>query len=94
MYPDGSDAHNIVTYDPKSRKVTFKNLMQRRYLIIAPANSSIISMFGYENRSLEIKMSSKRIIQVLPIDSRPFLTKRRTTEKSITSDRGSQFADT
>ena len=56
MYPGGSDAHNIVTYDPKTRKVTFKNLLQRRYLIIAPAHSSIISMFGYKNRSYEIKI--------------------------------------
>ena len=49
QYPDApeTDFNDIVTYNPITRKVTFKNLKHARYLIIAPANASIISMLGH-----------------------------------------------
>ena len=68
-YPSEEDCDDIVTYDPKTRKVTFKNLVHASYLIVAPAASSIISMLGHGKRSYQMTMSSKRNIQVLIVDS-------------------------
>jgi hypothetical protein len=69
QYPQEEDCDDIVTYDPKTRKVTFKNLEHASYLIVAPAASSVISMLGHKTRSYEMTMSSKRSIQVLIIDN-------------------------
>ena len=71
-YPMETDCEDILTYDPKTEKVTFKNMRRSRYLIVAPANASIISMLGHGARSTEIKMSSKRNIQVLPVHTDSF----------------------
>ena len=71
MYPEVSatETNDIVTYNPITRKVTFKNLVQSRYLIAAPANSSIISMLGHGSRTTAITASSKRVIEVLPVET-------------------------
>ena len=71
MYPEVSetDTNDIVTYNPITRKVTFKNLGPSRYLIVAPADSSIISMLGHGSRTTAITTSRKRVIEVLPVET-------------------------
>ena len=64
---------DIVTYNPISRKVTFRNLEYAEYLIIAPAKASIISMLGHGSRSTVSTTSSKRNIEVLPVDIIEFI---------------------
>jgi hypothetical protein len=66
-YPTETDCEDIVTYDPETKKVTFKNMRRSRYLIVAPATASIIAMLGDGARSTAMKMSSKRNIDVLVV---------------------------
>ena len=70
MYPEVSetDTNDLVTYNPITRKVTFKNLGLFRYLIVAPADSSIISMLGHGSRTTAITPLSKCVLEVLPIE--------------------------
>jgi hypothetical protein len=70
-FPDaGADkCKDIVTFNPITRKVTFKNLVRSRYLIAVPSTASIISMFGHGSRSIIITTSSKREIEVLPVET-------------------------
>lgn len=70
-FPDaGADeCKDIVTFNPITRKVTFKNLVRSRYLIAVPSTASIISMFGHGSRSIKITTSSKREIEVLPVET-------------------------
>jgi hypothetical protein len=82
-YPEEEDCDDIVTYDPKTRKVTFKNLEHSTYLIVAPAFSSIISMLGHGKRSYEITMSSKRNIQILIVDSTSVMELRKQFKKPL-----------
>jgi len=69
-FPDFSrdDSEDIVTYNPTSRKVTFRNLEFAEYAIIAPAKASIISMLGHGSRSTVSTTSSKRDIEMLPVE--------------------------
>ena len=59
----------MVTYKPITRRIIFKNLVQSRYLIVAPTNASIISMFGHGARSFKIRASSERDIDILPVET-------------------------
>ena len=61
------ECNDIVTFNPITRRVTFKNLVRSRYLIAAPTDASIISMFGLKARSIKIRASSQRKIDVLPV---------------------------
>jgi len=69
-FPDFSraDPTDIVTYNPTSRKVTFRNLEFAEYAIIAPARASIISMLGHGSRSTVSTTSTKRDIEMLPVE--------------------------
>ena len=71
QYPVASsiECDDIITYNPITRKVNFKYLEGSRYLIAAPADASIISMLGHGSRTTLIKTSSKREIQVLPVET-------------------------
>ena len=60
---------DIVTYNLITCRVTFKNLVRSRYLIAAPSDAYIISMFGHGDRSVKIRASSKREIRVLPVET-------------------------
>jgi len=75
-YPTETDCEDIVTYNPETKKVTFKNMRRSRYLIVAPATASIIAMLGHGARSTEMKMSSKRNIDVLVVDIEHFANLR------------------
>ena len=56
-----------MTNNPITRRVIFKNIVQSRYLIAAPTNAFIISMFGHGDRSFKIRASSEREIDLLPV---------------------------
>ena len=58
-----------MTYNQIIRRVIFKNLVRSRYLITAPTNAFIISMFGHGARSFKIRASSEREIDVLPVET-------------------------
>ena len=68
-FPDAAatECDEVVTYNPITRRVIFRNLVRSRYLIAAPTNTSIISMFGHGARSFKIRASSERDIDVLPV---------------------------
>ena len=70
-FPDAAanECNDIVTYNSITRRVTFKNLIRSRYLIAAPSDASIISMFGHGARSVKIRASSEREIDVLPVET-------------------------
>ena len=63
------ECNDIVTFNPITRRITFKNLVRSRYLIAAPSDAYIISMFGHGDRSVKIRASSKREIRVLPVET-------------------------
>ena len=64
-----NECDDIVTYNSITRRVTFKNLVRFRYLIAAPSDASIISMFGNGARSVKIRASSEREIDVLSVET-------------------------
>ena len=70
-FPDAAadECDDIVTYNSITRRVTFKNLVRSRYLIAAPSDASIISMFSHGARSVNIRASSEREIDVLPVET-------------------------
>ena len=59
----------VVRYNPITRRVIFKNLVWSRFLIAAPTNASIISMFGHGARSFKIRASREREIDILPVET-------------------------
>ena len=63
------ECNDIVMFNPITRRITFKNLVRSRYLIAAPNNAFIISMFGQEARSEKICASSQREIDVHPVET-------------------------
>ena len=70
-FPDAAanKCDDIVTYNPITRRVTFKNLVRSRYLIASPSDASIISMLGYGDRSVKIQASREREIDILPVET-------------------------
>ena len=70
-FPDATadKCNEIVTDNPIIRQVTFTNLVRSRYLIAAPLDASIISMFGHGACSVKIRASNQREIDVLLVES-------------------------
>ena len=70
-FPDAAanECDDIVTYNPITPRVTFQTLVRSRYLIAAPRNASIISMFNHGARSVKIRASSEWEIDVLPLET-------------------------
>lgn len=63
-----SEFKNIVTFDPSSRTARFRHLKYSRYLIVSSGNVPLISMLGYGTRATSITATSKRVIEVLPVN--------------------------
>lgn len=59
---------NPVTYNPVTRRVTFKNFHGSRYLIVAPSDGSIISLLGHRARSFKIPTLDSEL-EVLPVET-------------------------
>ena len=70
-FPDAgaTECDDVVTFNPITRRVIFKNSVRSRYLIAAPTNASIISMFGHGALSFKIRASSKRDIDILLVET-------------------------
>ena len=70
-FPDAAatECDDVVTYNPITSRVIFRNLVRSSYLIAAFTNTSIISMFGHGARSFKIRASSERDIDVLPVET-------------------------
>ena len=64
-----NECDDVVTYNPITRRCMFNNLVGSRYFIVAPNNAYIISMFGHGARSFKIRASSKRDIDILPVET-------------------------
>ena len=70
-FPDAAatECGDVVTFNPITRRVILTNLVRSRYLIAAPTNASIISMFGHGARSFKIRASSERDSDILPVET-------------------------
>ena len=58
-----------VTYNPITRRVIFTILVRSRFIIAAPTNAYIISMFGHGARLFQLRASSEREIDILPVET-------------------------
>ena len=56
-------------YSSITCRVTFINLVRSRYLIAAPIDASIILMFGHGARSVKIRASSEREIDLILVET-------------------------
>ena len=55
---------NVVSYNPVTRCVTFKNLRLTRYIVVAPADDSIISLLGHGDGTFKVPTGYQRVIDV------------------------------
>ena len=60
---------NLVSYNPVTRRVTFKILTNPRYLIVTPSDGSIISLLGHGDRTFKIPTGNEHVIDVLPVET-------------------------
>lgn len=66
---DREEPIDFIKYNPLKRRVRFNHLPKARYIIVAPSQSSIISMLGFGSRCLKFKARSLRELDVLIVDS-------------------------